>query len=307
VTVALHIPTDPPAPRIAGAVIDLRREPFDDPSTILDEEVEFDASGTARLTVAPGDYSWLLLQQRDFYVTPAYSADHRKKNWLRIEQGRNQGLHFEVRRKVRVAGRVIEADTGKPLRGMSLKGELSNGVLRGWDDPPADLWSFAGWAETDEQGRFTIDLAAGLARVSFHGNDFMADREFYEVSVASDGSTVIPDIKVRPLRKVVGVVRNPDGTPASRAVVRLRGKAVNGHQPVLTDGAGRFVSVTLRPRVTLAPGSDAQAARDLHRRAHEMCFIARSVAFPVTEEPDIRHEDAPRPPETPARLRSSSA
>lgn len=72
--------------------------------------------------------------------------------------------------------------------------------------------------------------------------------------------------------------------------------AAEGVMAEAADGAGRFVSVTLRPRVTLAPGSDAQAARDLHHRAHEMCFIARSVAFPVTTEPDIRHEDAPRPP-----------
>ena len=57
-----------------------------------------------------------------------------------------------------------------------------------------------------------------------------------------------------------------------------------------TGGAGRFSSVTLRPRVSLAPGSDPQLARTLHTRAHEMCFIARSVNFPIECEPAIEQE-----------------
>lgn len=50
---------------------------------------------------------------------------------------------------------------------------------------------------------------------------------------------------------------------------------------------GRFTSVTLRPRVTIAPGSDPAAARSAHERAHQMCFIANSVNFPITLEPEI--------------------
>jgi organic hydroperoxide reductase OsmC/OhrA len=46
-------------------------------------------------------------------------------------------------------------------------------------------------------------------------------------------------------------------------------------------GAGQFVQVTLRPRVTLAAGSDKEKAQSLHHSAHENCFIARSVNFPV--------------------------
>lgn len=53
------------------------------------------------------------------------------------------------------------------------------------------------------------------------------------------------------------------------------------------SGAGQFVSVTLRPRVTISTGSDEAAAHALHHRAHEMCFIARSVNFPVMTEPTI--------------------
>jgi len=53
------------------------------------------------------------------------------------------------------------------------------------------------------------------------------------------------------------------------------------------DGSGRFVSVTLHPQVTIAAGGDAAKARALHEPAHEKCFIANSVNFPVRCEPVV--------------------
>lgn len=47
------------------------------------------------------------------------------------------------------------------------------------------------------------------------------------------------------------------------------------------DGAGTFVRVVLKPRVTVAGGSDRGKALALHEEAHHLCFIARSVRFPV--------------------------
>jgi organic hydroperoxide reductase OsmC/OhrA len=52
-------------------------------------------------------------------------------------------------------------------------------------------------------------------------------------------------------------------------------------------GAGQFVSVTLHPHVILAPGSDREKALALHHTAHEKCFIARSVNFPVEHAPVV--------------------
>jgi organic hydroperoxide reductase OsmC/OhrA len=53
------------------------------------------------------------------------------------------------------------------------------------------------------------------------------------------------------------------------------------------DGAGQFERVTLRPRVAIAPGSDAVKALALHGEAHAKCFIARSVNFSVDHEAEI--------------------
>ncbi len=55
-----------------------------------------------------------------------------------------------------------------------------------------------------------------------------------------------------------------------------------------SDGGGRFRAVTLRPEVTVAPGSDTDKARELHGAAHAKCFIANSVSCPIRHEPAIR-------------------
>ena len=51
------------------------------------------------------------------------------------------------------------------------------------------------------------------------------------------------------------------------------------------DGSGQFESVTLHPRVTVADAGQAGLAGSLHREANRVCFIARSVNFPVHHEP----------------------
>jgi organic hydroperoxide reductase OsmC/OhrA len=52
------------------------------------------------------------------------------------------------------------------------------------------------------------------------------------------------------------------------------------------DGGGRITRATLHPRVRVSEGS-LEAARDLHEAAHQKCFIANSVNFPVRCEPTI--------------------
>jgi len=51
--------------------------------------------------------------------------------------------------------------------------------------------------------------------------------------------------------------------------------------------AGEFVGVTLRPRVTVAEDAMVSRAVELHDDAHHVCFIARSVNFPVSHEPHV--------------------
>ena len=54
------------------------------------------------------------------------------------------------------------------------------------------------------------------------------------------------------------------------------------------DGGGRFLEVMLQPLITVTAESDLETAKRLHQEAHEKCFIANSVNFPVLCEPVIR-------------------
>ena len=53
------------------------------------------------------------------------------------------------------------------------------------------------------------------------------------------------------------------------------------------QGKVRFTEVVLKPKVTIELGDSLEKAHHLHREAHEVCFIANSVAFPVRHQPTI--------------------
>jgi organic hydroperoxide reductase OsmC/OhrA len=55
-----------------------------------------------------------------------------------------------------------------------------------------------------------------------------------------------------------------------------------------TGGGGQITEVVLGPRVTVADASMEEKARALHGDVHAVCFIARSVNFPITHQPVIR-------------------
>lgn len=52
-------------------------------------------------------------------------------------------------------------------------------------------------------------------------------------------------------------------------------------------GGGRFVEVTLHPRVTISADSDLALARALHGEAHETCYVASSCSVPIHHRPVV--------------------
>jgi organic hydroperoxide reductase OsmC/OhrA len=63
--------------------------------------------------------------------------------------------------------------------------------------------------------------------------------------------------------------------------------AASGVMEEAADGSGQFARVVLRPQVKISAGDDQAKALALHHDAHRLCFIARSVNFPVEAEPEI--------------------
>lgn len=53
------------------------------------------------------------------------------------------------------------------------------------------------------------------------------------------------------------------------------------------NGSGRFTVATLKPMIKIMEAEKLDKAKELHDQAHEYCFIANSVNFPVHVEPNI--------------------
>ncbi|MEX1240905.1 MAG: OsmC family protein [Cyclobacteriaceae bacterium] len=69
-------------------------------------------------------------------------------------------------------------------------------------------------------------------------------------------------------------------------VVEYADEAV-GEMSENNDGSGQFAKVTLHPRVMVTDPGMVEKAKSLHGDAHRMCFIARSVNFPMFHIPRV--------------------
>jgi len=112
---------------------------------------------------------------------------------------------------------------------------------------------------------------AGSSDPSFRGNPLRYNPE--ELLVASLSSCHL--LWYLHLCAVNGVV-----------VVDYRDSA-EGVMDEADNGSGRFLSVVLRPVVTVREAGMREKAMELHHEANKMCFLANSVNFPVLHEPVI--------------------
>jgi len=73
---------------------------------------------------------------------------------------------------------------------------------------------------------------------------------------------------------------------AGIVVTNYRDDAI-GTMAMSEDGGGQFTEVVLRPRMAISDAGRIAEAQALHGRAQELCFVARSVNFPVKLEPAV--------------------
>ena len=76
----------------------------------------------------------------------------------------------------------------------------------------------------------------------------------------------------------------------ARRHIRVLGyeDAAVGTMRLDANGGGRFEAVVLHPLVTVASPEDVEPARELHERAHQLCFIANSCRVPIRHEATVR-------------------
>ena len=73
---------------------------------------------------------------------------------------------------------------------------------------------------------------------------------------------------------------------ANGVVVEEYSDEAFGEMQENADGSGQFINITLTPRVKVADESMIEKANALHHQANSMCFIARSLKFPVHHKPN---------------------
>ena len=61
----------------------------------------------------------------------------------------------------------------------------------------------------------------------------------------------------------------------------------SGTMALNADGSGQFSEVVLRPRITVLESGREEDVRAVNEKAHRLCFVARSVNFPVRHEPSV--------------------
>ncbi|MGQ0778416.1 MAG: OsmC family protein [Pseudonocardiales bacterium] len=73
---------------------------------------------------------------------------------------------------------------------------------------------------------------------------------------------------------------------AARARIDVRRYVDDATAVMVEEGAsGRITAITLRPRITLTPGPGPDRMHRLVQLAHEQCYIANTLACPVTVDP----------------------
>ena len=240
IKLSMHFSHETTGEQLSRIMINLSEETGKSPSARRLCTIPVDKNGIASVTIEPGAYETLHLEHDDYFITPRFESRGWKGHILRIEPGKNDDLWFQFRRKVTARGRVINVVTGQPMQNVWVEGQIPNEPAPGRPDIPPEPWVRSDGGNTDQNGEYTLAFAAGRARVEFSENNFVAEHDYVEFAVAADGSTVIPEIRVQPMPKIAGVVRNPDGSLAARAIVRLRGKYLRWTQPAVTDKDGRF-------------------------------------------------------------------
>lgn len=92
-------------------------------------------------------------------------------------------------------------------------------------------------------------------------------------------------LKSVPKAKRLLCIRRQVKVTSPKIVVTAYDDAPVGLGEVLKNGAGKFNAAVLRPHITMKEGADLAVAHEIHHRIQEVCFITRSVNFPVRYEP----------------------
>jgi organic hydroperoxide reductase OsmC/OhrA len=74
----------------------------------------------------------------------------------------------------------------------------------------------------------------------------------------------------------------------NQIVVESYEDAPRANMALENNGSGKFTSAELRPTVIISDPEKISLATSLHEQAHQYCFIANSVNFPILLTPNVQ-------------------
>lgn len=198
------------------------------PMTVRDQHIEF--------TAHPAAYQMVELKADGFVITPKIGNTFESKPF-ELKKGTSPVHRFLVRRTTNVEGCVLQAD-GTPHKGVGVYAQIENITPEG--TTPDGEWAYTGFTETKADGRFTMQLPPGKARVHADISGYVVDRDVAEIDISVSGPNVVADFQTKKLEPIRGRVVDGEGRPASGAIVRGRHWDLGGAQPIVADSDGSF-------------------------------------------------------------------
>jgi len=238
VAVSLQVVPRERAAGVGTLELFLMHAPFDHPSSLVSWPLAVDNEGQARFHVEAGDYTLFRVAHEKYFFSPKYSRIN--ASYFEIAPGKNDHLTLQLHPTVSRSGRVIDEKNGRPLADRIVRLLAPNlGFQRGPGRPGYD-WIFIAAVQTDRSGQYTARVPLGPVRLLCSGDNYTSHPDALDVTVATNGPDRFPDLHVIPTPWIAGRVLRPDGSPAGKTIVRIRGGEVWWIDPVVTDDDGRF-------------------------------------------------------------------
>lgn len=253
---------------IAGQLVAAQSSEGDEFSRILNKPVATDKDGKFSLGgLDEGDYSVTTVAGKG---TPEFIAS---KDEIKVVNGKTtSGVKVEARAGG-LLGVLVVDDKGKPIPGAMVYVMQES---RGGSYSPQEM------PQTDANGTIALRVEPGDYRAHAQAEGYTNAGPSGDPTTVEEGKTVLAKIELKPLTKIKGIVRDPEGKPVAGAVVTAVGPGGGRFSFEIhkTDANGRFQVLCGDVMVMSSDSEKPPAAMIVVRHAERALAAAVEVKDP---------------------------
>ncbi|MEO8271680.1 MAG: carboxypeptidase-like regulatory domain-containing protein, partial [Aureliella sp.] len=210
--------------------------------------------GLIRFTASAVNYNELRFKIDDYFSTPLLMnySDYPMPE-LNLTDGQPATLELKLRRRVKTRGRVVDAQ-GNGVADAYVRGMIANNSKHENDGNSDQLesneagssktltinpawaslktWSLGGDGQTDADGNFEIDLAAGPVKLEVIREGYFSSPPTTEAVIVNPETQPLPEMMLHSVPELTGRVVDATGQPVIGAIVRMRHHGSGDADPV---------------------------------------------------------------------------